>query len=76
MHQRSIRFMEPKWFEKKIGRSLPSNPKFGHTLEGLCRTIFRCTKPADVVDWDVNGTKVEGPGGCSCRDPPVPSAPE
>ncbi|CAF9933245.1 MAG: hypothetical protein ALECFALPRED_005536 [Alectoria fallacina] len=61
---------EPEWFEKDKGKSTPSNPKFGHTLERLWHTIFTCDDPAEVVDCDATGMKVEGPGGCSCRDPP------
>ena len=61
---------EPKWFEKEKGKSIPSNPKFGHTLERLWHTIFTCDEPAKVVDCDMKGMKAEGPGGCSCRDAP------
>lgn len=61
---------EPRWFEKKIGKSIPSNPKFGHTLERLWHTIFTCDDPAKVVDCDTKSMKAEGPGGCSCRDAP------
>ena len=61
---------EPKWFEKDKGKSVPSNPKFGHTLERLWHTIFNCDDPEQVVDCDVKGMRTEGPGGCSCRDPP------
>ncbi|KAF6229826.1 hypothetical protein HO173_011256 [Letharia columbiana] len=61
---------EPTWFEKDRGKSIPSNPKFGHTLERLWHTIFRCDDPAMVVDCDVKGMEAEGPGGCSCRDAP------
>ena len=59
---------EPEWFEKKKGRSTPSNPKFGHTLERLWHTIFTCDDPAKVVDCDIKGMKAEAPGGCSCKD--------
>ena len=59
---------EPKWFEKDKGKSIPSNPKFGHTLERLWHTIFNCDDPEKVVDCDMKGMKPEGPGGCSCRD--------
>lgn len=61
---------EPKWFEKDNGKSIPSNPKFGHTLERLWHTIFNCDDPEKVADCDMNGMKSEGPGGCSCRDAP------
>ena len=61
---------EPKWFEKEKGKSIPSNPKFGHTLERLWHTIFTCDDPAKVVDCDMKGMQAEGPGGCSCRDAP------
>ena len=61
---------EPKWFEKDKGKSIPSNPKFGHTLERLWHTIFNCDDPEQVVDCDMKGMKTEGPGGCSCRDNP------
>ena len=61
---------EPKWFEKEKGKSVPSNPKFGHTLERLWHTIFSCDDPAKVVDCDMKGMKAEGPGGCSCKDAP------
>ena len=61
---------EPRWFEKDNGKSQPSNPKFGHTLERLWHTIFDCDDPANVTDCDTEGMKVEGPGGCSCRDGP------
>ena len=61
---------EPKWFEKDKGKSIPSNPKFGHTLERLWHTIFDCDDPEKVVDCDMNGIRTEGPGGCSCRDAP------
>lgn len=61
---------EPKWFENEKGKSIPSNPKFGHTLERLWHTIFTCDDPAKVVDCDMKGMKAEGPGGCSCRDAP------
>ena len=59
---------EPKWFDKDMGKSRPSNPKFGHTLERLWHTIFFCDDPAQVVDCDTKGMRAEGPGGCSCRD--------
>ena len=59
-----------QWFEKDKGKSTPSNPKFGHTLERLWHTIFTCEDPAEVVDCDTTGMKAEGPGGCSCRDSP------
>ena len=61
---------EPEWFEKDKGKSVPSNPKFGHTLERLWHTIFDCDDPAIVMDCDMKGMKAEGPGGCSCRDAP------
>ncbi|CAD6588614.1 MAG: hypothetical protein ASARMPRED_003617 [Alectoria sarmentosa] len=61
---------EPEWFDKDKGKSTPSNPKFGHTLERLWHTIFTCDDPAEVVDCDATGMKAEGPGGCSCRDSP------
>ena len=61
---------EPKWFDKEKGKSIPSNPKFGHTLERLWHTIFTCDDPANVVDCDMKGMKAEGPGGCSCKDAP------
>lgn len=61
---------EPRWFEKEKGKSIPSNPKFGHTLERLWHTIFTCDDPAKVVDCDMKGMKAEGPGGCSCKDAP------
>lgn len=61
---------EPKWFEKEKGKSVPSNPKFGHTLERLWHQIFSCSNPADTVHCDAVGMKAEGPGGCSCKDLP------
>lgn len=61
---------EPKWFDKHKGKSVPSNPKFGHTLERLWHTIFRCDTVGEVEDCDVKGRKDEAPGGCSCRDFP------
>lgn len=61
---------EPRWFDKEKGKSIPSNPKFGHTLERLWHTIFTCDDPAKVVDCDMKGMKPEGPGGCSCKDAP------
>lgn len=61
---------EPKWFEKDKGKSIPSNPKFGHTLERLWHTIFGCDDPEKVVDCDMKGMRTEGPGGCSCTDTP------
>ena len=61
---------EPKWFEKDMGKSIPSNPKFGHSLERLWHTIFNCDDPAKVVDCDMKDMRAEGPGGCSCRDAP------
>ncbi len=61
---------EPRWFEKDKGKSIPSDPKFGHTLERLWHTIFACDDPTKVVDCDMKGMKAEGPGGCSCRDAP------
>ena len=61
---------EPKWFEKDKGKSMPSNPKFGHTLERLWHTIFDCDDPEKVVDCDMKGMRREGLGGCSCRDTP------
>ena len=59
---------EPNWFEKDKGKSMPSNPKFGHTLERLWHVIFNCSNPAQLVDCDVRGMKAEGPGGCTCKD--------
>ena len=59
---------EPKWFEKKKGKSTPSNPKFGHTLERLWHTLFACDSPDVVEDCDIEGLKVEDKGGCMCRD--------
>lgn len=59
---------EPSWFEKDKGKSMPSNPKFGHTLERLWHVIFNCSNPAQLVDCDVRGMKAEGPGGCTCKD--------
>ncbi len=59
---------EPGWFEKDKGKSMPSNPKFGHTLERLWHTVFDCDDPEQVVDCDMKGMRAEGPGGCSCRD--------
>ena len=59
---------EPKWFDKKKGKSIPSNPKFGHTLERLWHTLFACDSPDVVEDCDIEGLKVEGQGGCMCRD--------
>ena len=59
---------EPEWFEKDKGKSVPSNPKFGHTLERLWHTVFNCDDPEKVVDCDMKGMRAEGPGGCSCRD--------
>lgn len=61
---------EPRWFEKEKGKSIPSNPKFGHTLERLWHTIFTCDDPTKVVDCDTKSMKAEGPDGCSCRDAP------
>ena len=61
---------EPQWFEQDKGKSVPSNPKFGHTLERLWHTIFDCDDPEKVVDCDMKGMRTEGPGGCSCRDAP------
>lgn len=61
---------EPKWFEKDKGKSIPSNPKFGHTLERLWHTVFGCDDPEKVVDCDMKDMRTEGPGGCSCTDPP------
>lgn len=61
---------EPKWFNKKKGKSMPSNPKFGHTLERLWHVIFSCSDPGDTMHCDMAGMKAEGPGGCSCRDSP------
>lgn len=61
---------EPKWFEKDKGKSIPSDPKFGHTLERLWHTIFGCDDPEKVVDCDMKGMRTEGPGGCSCTDTP------
>ena len=61
---------EPEWFEKDKGKSIPSNPKFGHTLERLWHTIFNCDDPEHVLDCDMIGMSKEGPGGCSCRDAP------
>ena len=65
---------EPKWFDKDKGKSEPSNPKFGHTLERLWHTIFTCDDPTKVEDCDMKDMRVEGPGGCSCRDAPGPIA--
>ena len=59
---------KPKWFEKEKGKSTPSNPKFGHTLERLWHTIFDCSEPADMTDCDLRGLKVEALGGCTCKD--------
>lgn len=59
---------QPKWFEKKKGQSTPSNPKFGHTLERLWHTLFACDSADVVEDCDIEGLKVEGKGGCMCRD--------
>ena len=59
---------EPKWFEKDKGKSIPDDPKFGHTLERLWHVIFNCSNPTQMVDCDVKGMKAEGPGGCTCKD--------
>lgn len=59
---------QPKWFDHDKGKSEPSNPKFGHTLERLWSTVFNCSDPTVVVDCDLKGMKAEGPGGCSCND--------
>ena len=59
---------EPTWFEKDKGKSIPSNPKFGHTLERLWHTLFGCDRPEQVTDCDIAGMQPEGPGGCSCND--------
>ena len=59
---------EPQWFERDKGPSVPSNPKFGHTLERLWHTIFTCDDPEQVIDCDIEGMRPEGPGGCSCKD--------
>ena len=64
---------KPEWFEKKIGKSTPSNPKFGHTLERLWHTLFNCSDPSDMTDCDLSGMKAEGPGGCTCKDFPFPA---
>ena len=61
---------KPQWFEKEKGKSTPSNPKFGHTLERLWHILFNCTDPADMIDCDLKGMKAEGPGGCTCKDFP------
>ena len=59
---------EPKWFEKKKGKSIPSNPKFGHTVERLWHTLFACDSVDVVEDCDIEGMTAEGKGGCMCRD--------
>lgn len=59
---------EPKWFDKDKGRSIPSNPKFGHTLERLWHSLFKCDRPEQVTGCQIVGMKAEGPGGCSCQD--------
>ena len=61
---------KPQWFEKEKGKSTPSNPKFGHTLERLWHTLFNCSDPADMIDCDLQGMKAEGSGGCTCNDIP------
>lgn len=61
---------EPKWFEVEKGKSVPSNPKFGHTLERLWHVVFNCSDPADMTDCDLKGMKAEGLGGCTCKDFP------
>ena len=58
----------PRWFEEKKGKSVPDNPKFGHTLERLWHTLFACDTADVVEDCDVEGMKPEGKGGCMCRD--------
>ena len=59
---------EPRWFKKKIGASVPSNPKFGHTLERLWHTLFACDNSDVVEDCDIEGLKSEDKGGCMCKD--------
>ena len=59
---------EPTWFDKDKGKSKPSNPKFGHTLERLWHSLFDCDGPEKVKDCEIVGMKAEGPGGCSCND--------
>lgn len=46
---------EPKWFNQQKGKSLPSNPKFGHTLERLWHAIFSCSDPGDTMHCDLAG---------------------
>lgn len=58
----------PGWFEQKKGKSVPSNPKFGHTLERLWHTLFACDNADVVEDCDIEGMQAEGDGGCMCRD--------
>ena len=60
---------EPKWFDKQKGKSNPSNPKFGHTLERLWHTLFACDSVDVVEDCEIDAMKAEGKGGCMCRDP-------
>lgn len=61
---------EPKWFETEKGKSVPSNPKFGHTIERLWHVLFSCSDPADMADCDLEGMKAKGTGGCTCKDFP------
>ena len=59
---------EPRWFDRRIGKSTAQNPKFGHTLERLWHVIFDCADTQQVRDCDISGKKSQGEGGCSCVD--------
>ena len=56
---------QPEWVDAVRGRSKPSDPKFGHTLERMWHTLWWCERWEDVVDCEEGDG---GEGGCSCRD--------
>ena len=59
---------EPKWFDRRIGKSTTQNPKFGHTLERLWHVLYDCADVTKVVDCEVTMEDPENNGGCSCLD--------
>ncbi|MCJ1273759.1 hypothetical protein MMC21_001552 [Puttea exsequens] len=61
---------EPHWFDG-VKEEGPADPKFGHTLERLWHQLFGCGSEELVMDCEI-GPDMQGPGGCSCRDEPVP----
>ena len=57
-----------RFFANRFGKSTPSNPLFGHTLERLWHVIFNCADINNVEGCDVREEETEGSGGCYCMD--------